>query len=356
MKNIAIVVPNLAGSGGEKIALVQAKMFYENGYNVVLFLLEDLKTYDISELNFSVEYLSKFKNQYKIFGKLGYKFYAFLLKSKMKKYGNFDLILSNLPRADRVVKELKHCNKVFVIHMSYKAELEKFSNRVASKKLKLYKYLYENEKLITVSKAIIEDLDNLKIKYKNVMTIYNPFYFEEIIKKGNEQVEYNFDYIISPSAYRLQKRYDVMLDAFKLLENKMIKLLILSKENQKLTSMIEERGLEERVLVIGFKQNPYKYINNAKLLILSSDREGLPTVVIESLILSTPVVSTDCPTGPKEIMINELSKWLVPVNNPNELAKKIDEALISNIKIDKIDLSRFNQEKIFIEYESLCNI
>ncbi len=102
-----------------------------------------------------------------------------------------------------------------------------------------------------------------------------------------------------------------MLDAFKLVRSD-VKLLILAKYNTKLKDMIRERGLDDKVVILGFQQNPYKYIKNAKLLVLSSDREGLPTVVIESLILKTPVVSTDCPTGPREILIDDLSKWLVP--------------------------------------------
>lgn len=125
-KNIAIVVPNLAGSGGEKIAIIQAKMFYENGYNVVLFLLEDLKVYEIDKFEFPIISLTNKKDKYKLFGKFGYKIYAKILEKKMKDHGSFDLVISNLPRADRTVKELRHHNKYFVIHMSYKAEIEKF--------------------------------------------------------------------------------------------------------------------------------------------------------------------------------------------------------------------------------------
>jgi len=350
---IAIIVTNLAGSGAEKIALMQAKMFRENGHNVVLFLLDNIIAYDTDNFNFPIITLTNKKDKYKFLGKIGDKIYANILNKKMNEFGTFDTVISNLPRADRIVKQLNHPNKYFVIHMSYKAELEKFKKRRAKRKLKLYRYLYTNENIITVAKAIITDFDILNIKYKKATTIYNPFDFKEIRQKGDEAIELNYDYIIFPSAFRTQKRYDVMLDAVKLLKTD-IKLLILAKVNSELTEMIRSRGLEHRVKILGFQQNPYKYIKKAKLLVLSSDREGLPTIIIESLILGTPVVSTDCPTGPREILRDDLSFWLVQMENPKKLAEKIDMALTRKIKVNDDIIARFHKDYIYKEYEQLC--
>ncbi len=351
-KNIAIVVTNLAGSGAEKVAITQAKLFNEKGHDVVLFLLEDVQTYDTNDFNFPIIALTKRKDAYKFLGKVGDYIYAKKLESKMKQFGQFDIVLSNLPRADRVVKYLNHSSKYFVIHMSYKAEIHKFKPSRAKKKLKLYRELYHNENIITIANEMIEDFNELDINYKSVKTIHNPFYFEDIRDKGDEKIELEYEYIISPSAFREQKRYDVMLDAFKMVK-KDIKLLILAKSNPKLEEMIRERGLKDRVVVMGFQQNPYKYIKNAKLLVLSSDREGLPTIVIESLILYTPVISTDCPTGPREILTGELAYWLVPVENPQALATKIDEALGSDIYIKNESIEKFGKEYIYQEYKTL---
>ena len=353
-KNIAIVVTNLAGSGAEKVAITQARLFNEKGHNVVLFLLEDVQTYDTNDFNFPIVALTERKDTYKFLGKIGDYIYAKILESKMKQYGEFDIVLSNLPRADRVVKLLNHSSKYFVIHTSYKAEVHKFKSLRAKKKLKLYREIYHNENIITIAKEMIEDFNELGINYKSVKTIYNPFYIEEIREKGNEAVELDYKYIISLSAFREGKRYDIMLDAFKMMK-KNIKLLILANSNRKLEEMIEERGLKDRVVIVSFQQNPYKYIKNAKLLILSSDREGLPTTVIESLILHTPVVSTDCPTGPREILTGELAHWLVPVDNPKALAVKIDEALESDIYINDESIEKFGKEYIYQEYKTLWN-
>ena len=237
--------------------------------------------------------------------------------------------------------------------MSYKAELEKFNKRRAKKKLKLYRYLYDNENIITVSQAMIKDFDKLSIKYRSAKTIYNPFNFGLIRKKGEESIDLNFDYIISASAFNnKQKRYDVLLDAFKQIQHD-IKLIILANSQPKLIEMIKERGLEDKVVILGFQQNPYKYIKHARLLVLASDREGLPRVIVESLILNTPVVSTNCPTGPAEVLVDELSRWLVPMENPKQLAEKIDEALDSNIQIKDLVIEKFSEYSIYKELEQL---
>jgi glycosyltransferase involved in cell wall biosynthesis len=352
MKKVAIVVTNLASSGAEKIALSQAKLFKEYGHEVVLFLVDNVKEYDTQECDFPIETLTNGKNTYKVLGKVGDRIYSEILHKKMQQYGGFDVVISNLPRADRVVKLLNHPNKYFVIHTSYKTELEKFASRRGQKKSKLYQYLYANEKIITVANAIINDFDHLNIKYHKAITIYNPFSFESIRAKGAEKIDLEFDYIISPSAFRKEKRYDVMLDALKLLKSS-VKLVILANSDPKLDEMIKARGLEDRVVILKFQQNPYKYIKQAKLLVLSSEREGLPTVMIESLILGTPVVATDCPTGPREILTGDLSRWLVSMGDPKALAEKIDEALESEIEIDESILDKFNKETIYQQFKAL---
>lgn len=351
-KNIAIVVTDLGGNGAEKSVLNRAQTFFENGHNVVLFLIENVKIYDVDNYKFPIIALTQRRDTFKFLGKIGDYIYAKILEYKMKQFEKFDIVFSHLPRADRVVKLIKHPNKYFVIHMSYKAELEKFKKRRAAKKLKLYRYLYEGEKIITVSEAMVKDFDTLGIKYESAEVIYNPFNIDEIRQKGDESIELDFDYIISSSAFKKQKRYDVLLDAFKLIKHD-IKLIVLATPHPNLISMIKERALEKKVIILGFQQNPYKYIKNAKLLVLASDREGLPRVVVESLILGTPVVSTDCPTGPAEVLVNELSRWLVPMDNPKLLAQKIDEALDEKIQIEDYIVEKFGKQNIYKKLEQL---
>jgi glycosyltransferase involved in cell wall biosynthesis len=106
-------------------------------------------------------------------------------------------------------------------------------------------------------------------------------------------------------------------------------LVILGRGNKKkeLKSLAERYGVRDEVRFPGFVDNPYKYMKHADVFALSSKREGLPTVLIEAMACGTPVVSTDCPSGPAEIL--EHGKWghLVPVGEPDKLCVAIDNTL-----------------------------
>lgn len=118
--------------------------------------------------------------------------------------------------------------------------------------------------------------------------------------------------------------------------------------------MIKDRSLEDKVVILGFKKNPYPYIKNAKCLVLSSEREGLPTILIESLILGTPVVSTNCISGPSEILTGELSKYLAKVNDSNDLALKMKQIIKNNIIIKDEYIAKFSENNIIEQYLLLC--
>jgi glycosyltransferase involved in cell wall biosynthesis len=99
------------------------------------------------------------------------------------------------------------------------------------------------------------------------------------------------------------------------------------KERPLLEELIKKLGLEHDVSLPGFVMNPYAYMARASLFVLSSRWEGLPTVLIEALCCGTPVVSTDCPSGPREILKDGQYGQLVPVGDVDELARAIAAAL-----------------------------
>jgi len=93
-------------------------------------------------------------------------------------------------------------------------------------------------------------------------------------------------------------------------------------------------------------------MKKAKLFVLSSDVEGFGNVIVESLALNTPVVSTNCPSGPNEILVGELSKFLAKVNDINDLKQKIELALNSYPSIEEKYYKKFDYLEIAKEY--LC--
>lgn len=367
-KLVGLVVTNLAGSGAEKVVLNLFDMFEKKSINVYVFLLEDLVLYNLSKSQESkIVTLSKKRNIYKFLSFLGdkllsNKLFNRILDIEKKEEKIFDLIISNLPAADRITSLLDAKRNIYYcIHTSYLQEIIEFkkNNKInrALKKEKLYKKIYENKKLVSVSDGIIEDLDKLKINYKSIQTIYNPFNFEYIKQMGQKTDEENisFEYVICASAYRSVKRHDILLSAYKK-SNLDEKLVLLCEETIELKTLIKELELEQKVYILGFRKNPYPYIKNAKFLILSSEREGLPTVLIESLILNTPVVSTNCVSGPSEILTGELSKFLSKVNDSDDLAKKINMMSIEKIIIDDKYINKFEESNIYNKYNKLMKV
>src|SRR5690606_28971923 len=107
------------------------------------------------------------------------------------------------------------------------------------------------------------------------------------------------------------------------------RLLVLGEGEKRaeLEALIKELGLEDRVSLPGFVSNPYAYMARADVCVLSSRCEGLGNVLIEALTVGAKVVSTDCPSGPSEILEGGTWGRLVPVNNPPALARALAEAL-----------------------------
>lgn len=364
-KLIGLVVTNLAGSGAEKVVLNLFDMFEKRGFDVYIFILEDVINYELTKLQSQrVIPLTNNRKYHKLFSSLGDKVLSNKLFKSIEKVENnknkkFDLLISNLPSSDRVCSFLDDKrNFYYCIHTSYLQEIIEFKKnnkeKRAIKKEKLYKSLYKNKKLISVSDGIIQDINKLGVSYRSIVTIYNPFNFENLRHKGNEKatIELNYEYIICASAFRSVKRHDILLEAYKK-SGIDIKLVLLCKPFEQLNKIIEELNLKEKVEILDFQKNPYPYIKNAKFLVLSSEREGLPTVLVESLILGTPAVSTNCISGPNEILTENLSKYLSNVNDSTDLSEKMISAYKDEIIIDNKLIEKFSEDKIISRYIDL---
>lgn len=221
-------------------------------------------------------------------------------------------------------------NKLILREASHRTESGQVN--IFNKVLTHITYNFIADSIVALSNGVKEDLaQNFKIKPNKIEVVYNPIEVNCIETISNEEVyDYEFDKktktLIAVGRLVEQKDYETLLTAFKLLKDKDAKLIILGKGplEKKLKDLCISLDLCNRVSFLGFKKNPYKYMRRSDVFVLSSKCEGFGHVIVEAMACGTPVISTDCKSGPAEIIKNDEYGILVPMNNPKILAKQID--------------------------------
>lgn len=356
---IALVITNLRGGGAEKAFLNLATLMARRGHDVHLFILENIVEH-APDPAINLHALTK-PGRAQGKGLLGKRLAAFRLRKRFQREEMervFDLTLSTLPFADEVVA-LAGLTKVWHrIANTLSAEIESLrqsSPSKASRRLARYRRLYGAKNLIAVSDGVAEDLrQGLGLVDANIVRLYNPF---DLNKIRHLAAETTVDlprepYIVHVGRFAPQKRHDLLFKAWKIAALPH-KLVLLTPPNAALDALIADFGITDNVIVAGFQHNPYPWIQRAEALVLCSDREGLPNVLIEALICGTQIVSTDCPSGPREIMTGALARFLVPAGDGQALAAALREAVIHPIPLSNEDLVRFSADTVAQGYEGL---
>jgi glycosyltransferase involved in cell wall biosynthesis len=361
MKNVAIIIASLAGGGAERVMLTLAQTLIEKGNSVTFFCLKP-RVVHMVPLKINVVFPFKDRES-SLRGWFNGKKLAAILKESLRQVEAqtcaFDMVLVNLHESYRLADLCAFKNTYFVIHNSFSKELQR------EKRMGPSKYFYmrnivkrmSGKHLIAVSKGVAKELKTAAwYKPASVTTIYNPFDVQEIKALANQTLEQapTDKYIVHVGRAAKAKRHDVLFAALKLLDPK-LKLVCLSGSTKKLRKLSVKMGIKDRVILPGFTTNPYPWIKNAEVLALSSDFEGLPTVLIEAIVCGTKVVSTDCPHGPSEILLGMLSEFLVPPQNPPKLASAIEAALKADLDLSNAEiLSKIDAEDVAKAYLSLC--
>ena len=232
------------------------------------------------------------------------------------------------------------------------------------------KYLVFKYVLGSADKIIVNSLD-FKKKFKTTFKIhaeciYNPLNKNEIIKKSKIKNKFKFDKkklnIINVGRYTDQKDQLTILKAVNRIKKKIkLNLLIVGRgvEKEKLTNFINENNLSRQVQLINFQKNPFNLIKSSDVFILSSLYEGLPNVLLESQVLKKFIISSDCPTGPREILLNGRAGFLFNVGDYIKLSNLIlyysknRKSLSKKILIGYKNLNRFDQNKNLNMYYKL---
>ncbi|ACL32641.1 glycosyltransferase [Glaesserella parasuis] len=237
------------------------------------------------------------------------------------KNNNYDIIINFSDHFDPYI-EFSKINKP-IIRWQHSA-----IHHIDKKQLKI---LNQYQKIISIcddmKKAIVKDTN---LPEHKIFTIYNPINIEkirELSNTHNNEIQEK-EYLIQVARLDKIKRHQDLIYIYSELVRKGIyhKLLIIGDgpERENLEQLIIKLNLQYKCLLLGELSNPYPYMRNADLFLHTSEREGLPTVLLESLVLGVPVISMDCPTGPREILDNGKCGALIEMGNTQ---KFIDEVL-----------------------------
>lgn len=245
-----------------------------------------------------------------------------------------------------------------------------YSNKIFTKRwfLKYFMMMVESRAtaLVCVSKDMIKQYQSI-FKNSRHQCIYNVV--KDKHSKNRIEEELNEPWLInktSPviiSAGRLapEKGYLDLIMAIKEISKKeKIRLIMLGDGpmREEIENLIKKEKLSSIIKLVGFQSNPLKYYNKADAFVLSSYLEGLPNVLVEAMMCGCTPVSTDCPTGPREVLENEKYGYLVPMHNPIEMAKGIIKALENPIPKETLaeGVLEFTEEKVFSRYKEIFGI
>ena len=341
---------HLSMGGEERVLLNILRNLVELNYNVDLLI-----TWNHKENNL-------FENE--IPKKVNYEFLFDSYNGKNKLIKEIYRIKAKTTYLKKIEKKIK--NEKYDIVIDYSSNLLKYDNfdikipvfawihfsltfgeKLTLEKIKKYKKQYKKYSKIFVITRVMKDefINKVGIDEKKVELVYNPIDLKLIEKKA-ENVEKKYenylkqDYFLQVSRLTQQKQPEHLVDIYYKLKQAGIKekLYFIGDGEKKeiIKQKIKEYNLENDIILLGQIENPYPFFKNAKLFVHTAKYEGLPTVLLESLALGTPVVSYDCPTGPRDIL-GENSEYgeLISLNDKDMFVEKVLELINSKEKYEK---------------------
>ncbi len=343
-KKLIIFMPSIEGGGVEKN----------------LFIVANYLTKKISKISL-ISASKKYKNRFlRSITFISPKSKKWDLKSRKTKYlVCLILLLREIARDRNVLVFAFQANiycilicKLFGIKIITRSNTapEGWSKNILKKHI--YKFfLNKADQVMANSNDFVKSLKSeFNVKAK---CIYNPLNKIEIEKKSKEKSKKIFNKnsklkIINIGRFVDQKDQITFLKALNLIKNRIEFEAVLvgkGKDENLLRDFIKKNDLNNKVKMINFVKNPYPILNEAEILVLSSKYEGLPNVLLEAQVLKKFIISTDCPTGPREILLNGKGGFLFKIGDFKGLAKKILYYNRNKKKLSK--LINFSRKKLY---------
>jgi glycosyltransferase involved in cell wall biosynthesis len=262
------------------------------------------------------------------------------------------------------------------VHVNYSAQsrLAKHENEILENYwlALMRRYYPQADVVIAVSRGAEKDVsESLGLPRERVTSVYNPIAIRDIRVLSEAVPDHPWlradgaPVILGMGRFAAQKNFPLLLEAFaRVRQQRDVRLVVLggdvTSDNQRrlreaLIAQARRLGVETDFDMPGFVDNPFAFLNRAAVFVLSSDHEGFGNVLVEALLCGCPVVSTDCPSGPAEILDNGKYGELVPVGDAGKLADAICRTLDAPKDKDLLRArgSEFSVEKAVDNYRRI---
>ena len=371
MKKLSLFIYSLAGGGAERVVSLLLQELPRE-FNLTLVLMNTTLEYPVPE-NIEVKYLEKSKaSENGIFKLLKIPFLAYRYKQLCQKE-RIDISLSFMNRPNYInviAKLLGMKSKVIISERAMPSLQYGYKNAQSFINKTLIGCLYPRaESIIANSQGNARDLNvNFNISKEQIEVVYNPIDIQSVEMAGEETTEVSFSRFTFVTVGRLDrgKNHKMLIDAFKALDTTNAQLLIIGDGPLKddLLKQIDRLNLNEKVFLLGKQTNPYKFLDKSDCFVFGSNHEGFPNVILEALASGLPVVSTDCQSGPREILAPNMDNefgLLVPINDVDQMSRAMQRIMqgqdLSNQykKKARIRARDFDKEKIIKNYIRIIN-
>ncbi|MFY0761451.1 glycosyltransferase [Metabacillus dongyingensis] len=311
-KKIMFIIPTLSNGGAQRTVANLTKGLPQD-YEIFVVIYH--KTKEQYEYNGTLICLDSEPSKTMI-GKLSNILKRVRKIKRLKKTLNVDLSVSLLDNPN-LTNILSRAHEKVVVSIRNQQSKEFSGIKKVIHKFAV-KHIYSRaDKIVAISNGVQKDLlDEFDVQEEKIKVIYNPVDIKRINELKLEPIEKKYQSlfnkkhtVITVGRLAHQKGQWHLIRAFKSVVNEIpdINLIIIGEGpyEDRLKILIKELNLENNIKLIGFKENPFKFIFNSDIFILPSLFEGLGNVILEAMVCGTPIISTDCESGPKEILAPE---------------------------------------------------
>ncbi len=364
MKTILFIALSLEGGGAERVIQLLLEGLYRKKYKLKLIVFNDILEYNIPN---DVEMVCLNKKSRYDFIKLIWKLARIYNRERPF------IVLSFLTYANIISAIAKFFSRwkgklVLTEHSNITMSLENSKAKTIKKWLIQSSYP-QSDYVVCVSNGAKNDLSRtFSIPRMKLKTIYNAVDVQSVGEMA-EQVpphpwfkDKEIPIIISAGRLVKLKAYPDLLRAFASVRKKTNCHLVImgqGEERGNLERLADDLGISKNVAMVGFQENPFSFISNSDVFVLSSRWEGFGNVIIEAMACGVPVISTDCPYGPNEIITDGVNGLLVPVGDVEAMADAIMTLLRNHeLRARLADAGRkraeyFSVDKMVAEYEKV---